>query len=286
MKTNLKAMLSVFIFGLLAGCGGGGGDSSDNQVSVDPVGVYAKVSANGGPGYTVVDQPPVGQLFETETPTMFVVPKGSDRVMYLSTSTGILFVGNVTAKVDKQFGVGTMTASGTAYAATRLHGGKVTMSFANGLGVAPATLSGQFQSDGQLNAAQLIIQGHELQPITVNTGPGATPGKSSAPVTLAGVVGNYREADLLNAPPTRPLGTFTVDSAGNVSGTDPDGTFTGKIEIVDPNLVFQKITLSRTPTVGSPQTLSGVALFSPPYASLSTVLIDANAKFDFGWIRN
>ena len=287
MKTNPKSMFAVFIIGLLAGCGGGGGGGS-RDVAIDPQGVYKNASANGGPQYTVIDVPPTGQPFLTDDVLLVIVPEGNDRVMYYTTTTGILFVAKVTAVVNAVAGIGTLSGSGTAYAPTRVHGGRVDMTFANGLKAAPATISGQYVNDGTLVNGNIIIQGHETQPISVSAALDRTLDKG--PTALTNVVGNYQESDLLNAP-ARPLATLTIDGAGNVTGNDPDGRFTGSFTIVDSQKSNQRMSITYTPNGGGvARQFTGIAGGGSPnttgqFRVFSFHLVDSNGQFRYAWLR-
>ena len=274
---------------LLSGCGGSGGESGGNpQVTIDSQGVYKNPSANGGPPYTIVDVTPSGQPFLSESVSLVIVPEGNDRVMYYTTSSGILFVAKVTAVVDSVAGIGTLSGSGTAYAPTRIRGGRVNMTFANGLKVAPATISGQYTNAGTLVNGNIIIQGHESQPISVSANFDVT--LDDGPVAMANVVGNFQESFNENVP-VRPLGTLSVDAAGRVTGTDPDGTFTGTFTIVDGSKNYQRMTLSFSPNGGgAARIFSGIAGPASPNATgqfrtFDFKLIDANGTLRYGWLR-
>lgn len=274
---------------LLSGCGGSGGESGGNpQVSIDSQGVYKNPSANGGPPYTIVDVTPSGQPFLSESVSLVIVPEGNDRVMYYTTSSGILFVAKVTAVVDSVAGIGTLSGSGTAYAPTRIRGGRVNMTFANGLKVAPATISGQYTNAGTLVNGNIIIQGHESQPISVSANFDAT--LDDGPTAMTNIVGNYREAAMDNAPP-RPAGTLTVDANGIVTGSDPDGPFSGTLTIVDATKNIQRIAVDYSPIGGGPpRRFSGIVGIGSPntigqFRGLGTVTTDATGQFSYAWSR-
>jgi hypothetical protein len=290
----MKRFSGVFLCGwvaltsLLPGCGGGGGGAGNSQVKIDPQGVYKNPSATGGPQYTVIDVPPAGQLFLSDNVALVVVPESNDRVMYYTTSSGILFVAKVTATVDAVAGIGTLSGSGTAYAPTRVLGGRVSMTFANGLKAAPATINGQYVNDGTLVNGNIVIQGHETQPISVSASFDAK--LDDGPVALANVVGNYRELNTENAPP-RPPGTLTIDAAGRITGTDPDGSFTGTYTVVDATKNIQRVTIDYTPNGGGAiRHFSGISGVGTPnsagqFRGLGTITVDANGQFSYGWLR-
>ena len=89
----------------------------------------------------------------------------------------------------------------------------------------------------------------------------------------------------------RPLGTLSVDAAGRITGTDPDGTFTGTFTIVDGSKNYQRMTLSFSPNGGgAARIFSGIAGSASPNATgqfrtFDFKLIDANGTLRYGWLR-
>ena len=102
---------------------------------------------------------------------------------------------------------------------------------------------------------------------------------ASIPVQLADLAGTYTAAAGANTS-SGLGGTFTLDAAGNLTGSDPGGTLQGTLTAAAAGLNAFHATFTYTPGTGSPQTYSGLAYLLPG-SPVQVVLMTDNGALEF-----
>jgi len=183
-------------------------------------------------------------------------------------------------------GIWTATTGGITYHALVLPG---TLAFrtldSNVLeGSGTFTLSGATLGGSILvfPSAPYLAAGYPKQTGTVS----GTASSTALTVTIAIPLGSFTNNLVLDSAASIPVqladlaGTFTLDAAGNLTGSDPGGTLQGTLTAAAAGLNAFHATFTYTPGTGSPQTYSGLAYLLPG-SPVQVVLMTDNGALEF-----